>query len=154
MLRSPDVDGSLHLSLCCMLLIRFYPQCLNHLCRLSSWYPERYAWISSCCFLAASFVISILISTINIRHGGWICFSIVLIFVPMYGNCCTIFSRFDLCGIRAVLVRRVFANNSCIGCFVESDSIRVVAMRVLIWNRIHVGCSPVSISIAAMVMIL
>jgi hypothetical protein len=64
------------------------------------------------------------------------------------------FSRFDLYGMQAVLVRRAFANHSCIGCLVDSDCIRVVARRVFVCSRIHAGCKPVSICIAAVGIVL
>ena len=63
--------------------------------------------------------------------------SIVSIFPHICENCCSIFSRFDRCEMQAVLVRRVFISHSWMGCLRESDCMRVVERRTLVWSRIH-----------------
>ena len=91
---------------------------------------------------------------VGVHHGDRMCLSIASILVHMW-EIVAVYFRDSICvGIQAVLVRRAFVSHSCIGCFVESDCIRVVARKVLVWSRIHAGCRPVSISIAAMGVVL
>src|SRR5437762_5130870 len=97
---------------------------------------------------------SILISTFGVHHGGRMYGLIVSMFFVICGNCCSIFSRLVWCGFWAVLILMALASPSCSGCFSDKICIRVIACSVLVCSRSHDDCKPVSISIAAVAVVL
>jgi hypothetical protein len=75
--------------------------------------------------------------------------SICSIFWVMSGNCCSAFSRLDLCVTLAVRVRSALVIHSCIGCFADRACIHVIVLSTFVCNCSHGGSKSDSISNAA-----
>ena len=80
--------------------------------------------------------------------------SMCSIFSVVSGNCCSTFSRMDLCDILAVRVRRALAIHWWMGCFAGEACILVTALRTLGCKRSHGGSRSDSISIAVVGVVL